>query len=165
MVDFPISINKITFMASEVTPYIRQCESDKAIEYVLNKTLCSKKEAEEVIDEIKNVFNYKYSKVQKRDLDFFTICPNCKIEYFYKIDHCTHCGYSTDKYREKMKCLQTEEKSIKDKHIPKCPTCGSTDISKISSLNRTASIVGFGILSKKIGKQWQCNNPGCKHLW
>lgn len=48
---------------------------------------------------------------------------------------------------------------------PKCPMCGSTDISKISTLNRSASIMGLGILSKKIGKQWQCNNPKCKHLW
>ncbi len=43
---------------------------------------------------------------------------------------------------------------------PKCPICGSTNISKISTMNRTTSIVGFGILSKKIGKQWQCNNCG-----
>ena len=50
-------------------------------------------------------------------------------------------------------------------NIPKCPTCGSTNISKISTMSRTASIVGFGILSKKIGKQWQCNNPKCKHMW
>lgn len=50
-------------------------------------------------------------------------------------------------------------------NIPKCPMCGSTNISKISTLNRATSIVGFGILSKKIGKQWQCNNPKCKHLW
>lgn len=50
-------------------------------------------------------------------------------------------------------------------NLPKCPMCGSTDISKISTLNRSASIMGFGIFSKKIGKQWQCNNPKCKHLW
>lgn len=48
---------------------------------------------------------------------------------------------------------------------PKCPICGSTNISKISTMNRATSIVGLGILSKKIGKQWKCNNPKCKHLW
>lgn len=48
---------------------------------------------------------------------------------------------------------------------PKCPVCGSTNISKISTMNRATSIVGLGILSKKIGKQWKCNNPKCKHLW
>ena len=50
-------------------------------------------------------------------------------------------------------------------NLPKCPMCGSTNIQKISDLSRTSSILGFGILSKKIGKQWQCNNPKCKHLW
>lgn len=50
-------------------------------------------------------------------------------------------------------------------NIPKCPMCGSTNISKISNMSRATSIIGFGILSKKIGKQWQCNNPKCKHLW
>lgn len=50
-------------------------------------------------------------------------------------------------------------------NIPKCPMCGSTNISKISTMSRATSIIGFGILSKKIGKQWQCNNPKCKHLW
>lgn len=163
MVDFPISINKITFMASEVTPYIRQCESDKAIEYVLNKTLCSKKEAEEVIDEIKNVFNYKYSKVQKRDLDFFTICPNCKIEYSYKIDHCTHCGYSTDKYKEKMKSLQSEEASVENRYIPKCPTCNSPNIKKISTTSKVTNTALFGIFGTKRHKMFHCNS--CGYEW
>ncbi len=49
-------------------------------------------------------------------------------------------------------------------HFLKC-MCGSINISKIGTLNRVASIAGFGILSKKIGKQWQCNNPECKYLW
>lgn len=55
--------------------------------------------------------------------------------------------------------------NIPDPHLPKCPMCGSTNIQKISDLSRASSILGFGILSKKIGKQWQCNNPKCKHLW
>lgn len=61
--------------------------------------------------------------------------------------------------------INAKERARQTAPVPKCPMCGSTDIQKISSLNRTASIVGFGILSKKIGKQWQCNNPKCKHLW
>lgn len=55
--------------------------------------------------------------------------------------------------------------NIPDPHLPKCPMCGSTNIQKISDFSRASSILGFGILSKKIGKQWQCNNPKCKHLW
>lgn len=54
---------------------------------------------------------------------------------------------------------------IQNQNIPKCPMCGSTNISKISTISRATSIIGFGILSKKIGKQWQCNNPKCRHMW
>ena len=45
-------------------------------------------------------------------------------------------------------------------NLPKCPYCHSTSIKKISAASRTASVIGFGIFSKKIGKQWHCNNCG-----
>lgn len=65
---------------------------------------------------------------------------------------------------ESMEELNAKQRAIQASK-PKCPMCGSTNISKISTLSRASSIVGFGILSKKIGKQWQCNNPKCKHMW
>lgn len=39
-----------------------------------------------------------------------------------------------------------------------CPYCKSTNVKRISALNRAGSIIGFGILSNKIGKQWHCNS-------
>ena len=41
-----------------------------------------------------------------------------------------------------------------------CPYCNSTNVNRISSTKKAMSIIGFGILSNKIGKQWHCNN--CK---
>ena len=41
-----------------------------------------------------------------------------------------------------------------------CPYCNSTNVNKISGTKKAISIIGFGILSNKIGKQWHCNN--CK---
>lgn len=46
---------------------------------------------------------------------------------------------------------------------PKCPTCGSTNISKISTLNRMFSVGMFGLASGKIGKTHKCNN--CGYIW
>ena len=66
---------------------------------------------------------------------------------------------------EKMRASNRARRERAEVSKPKCPMCGSTNISKISTLSRASSIVGFGILSKKIGKQWQCNNPKCKHMW
>lgn len=45
-------------------------------------------------------------------------------------------------------------------NTPKCPTCGSTNISKIGTLNRMFSVGMFGLASSKIGKTHKCNNCG-----
>lgn len=52
-----------------------------------------------------------------------------------------------------------EEKS----RVPKCPTCGSTNIRKMSGIERGASIAAFGIFSKKINKTFRCGN--CGYTW
>lgn len=48
-------------------------------------------------------------------------------------------------------------------HIPKCPTCSSTDIKKISGLSKIVSVSMWGIFSQKVHKQWHCNN--CDSEW
>lgn len=52
-----------------------------------------------------------------------------------------------------------EEKS----RVPKCPTCGSTNVRKMSGIERGASIVAFGLFSKKINKTFKCGN--CGYTW
>lgn len=49
------------------------------------------------------------------------------------------------------------------KPVPKCPTCGSTDVHRISTLNRGASVAMWGLFSGKIGKNYECEN--CKARW
>ena len=49
-----------------------------------------------------------------------------------------------------------EEKS----RVPKCPSCGSNNISKIGTINRIVSTGLFGLASSKIGKTHKCNNCG-----
>lgn len=106
------------------------------------------------------------SKIAEYKEDGFKTCPKCSATFLYSIDHCIRCGYSTQKYKNRIEVISVPtENNKKNKYIPKCPMCGSTNIQKISDFSRATSIIGFGILSKKIGKQWQCNNPKCKHLW
>lgn len=57
----------------------------------------------------------------------------------------------------------SSSQSTKPTNTPKCPTCNSTDIRKIGTGERVASVIGFGLLSKKINKTWKCNN--CGHTW
>lgn len=51
----------------------------------------------------------------------------------------------------------------KEQNKPKCPTCGSTNVKHISTLNRAVSIGVFGLFSSKIGKNYECLN--CKMKW
>lgn len=46
---------------------------------------------------------------------------------------------------------------------PKCPTCQSTNISKISGTKRWLTTGLFGLASSDIGKTMQCNN--CRYKW
>lgn len=47
--------------------------------------------------------------------------------------------------------------------VPRCPTCGSTNIRKMGGVERGASIAAFGIFSKKINKTFKCSN--CGYTW
>lgn len=55
---------------------------------------------------------------------------------------------------------RTEQERIS---VPKCPTCGSPNLSKISTTKKVAKIAVFGILGMgDNGKTWKCNNCGSK---
>ena len=94
----------------------------------------------------------------------FKICPKCNKSYPYLIDHCAECGYSTQAYKNKMKKLQEDvEKPLIQKNIPKCPTCNSTNINKISTTSKAVNVALFGLFGNKRKKQFHCNN--CGYEW
>lgn len=47
--------------------------------------------------------------------------------------------------------------------VPKCPSCGSSNVSKIDIINRAVSFKLVGFASSKIGKTHKCNN--CGTMW
>lgn len=49
-----------------------------------------------------------------------------------------------------------------EQNIPKCPTCKSTNIKKISISSRWLSTGLFGLGSSKVGKTMECKNCGYK---
>lgn len=57
---------------------------------------------------------------------------------------------------------QAQEKIQKQSNIPHCPTCGSTDIQKISGTKRWFSTGLFGLASSDIGKSMCCKKCGYK---
>ena len=75
-------------------------------------------------------------------------------------------------YKEQKEILQkrirkSEESRINEyqqkylaEHNIHCPYCNSTNVTKIGTVNRAVSVGMFGLASKKLGKQWHCNNCG-----
>jgi hypothetical protein len=43
---------------------------------------------------------------------------------------------------------------------PKCSTCQSENIQKISAMTKAGSVALWGIFSQKVKKQWHCNSCG-----
>lgn len=52
-----------------------------------------------------------------------------------------------------------EEKS----RVPKCPTCGSANLKRISTTSKVMSVALFGLLSTKRSRTFHCNN--CGYEW
>lgn len=73
-------------------------------------------------------------------------------------------------HRDEILAKQSAEFNAKMEHgrvileeqsrIAKCPSCGSSNVSKISTLNRMVSTGFLGLSSSKIGKTHKCNNCG-----
>lgn len=82
-----------------------------------------------------------------------------------------------DKYlfdhRDEILSKQSAEFNAKMEHgkaileeqsrTPKCPSCGSSNISKIGVVGRAVSFKLVGFASSKIGKTHKCNN--CGTMW
>lgn len=62
--------------------------------------------------------------------------------------------------RNQVEQKQTIQKQQDNSSTIKCPYCHSDNVKKITASSRVGSAMMFGILSKKIGKQWHCND--CK---
>lgn len=60
----------------------------------------------------------------------------------------------------KSQIEQQQSNKLQNDNTPKCPTCNSTNIKKISGLSKAGSVAMWGLLSRKVHKQWHCNQCG-----
>lgn len=91
---------------------------------------------------------------QKLINDLVLTSPNFDQYYF---DHKNEIA-SQQRLRN-MTILQKDKNKGNNCGIT-CPYCGSTNISKIGTLNRAVSVGLLGLASSKIGKQWHCDHCG-----
>lgn len=59
--------------------------------------------------------------------------------------------------------IQHEQDITQQQNIPKCPTCGSTNVHPISSGKKAIGFLTVGIFSSSFGKSYECDN--CKYKW
>lgn len=125
------------------------------------------------IDDAYEIFN-KEAKAS----EYILICRNqglsgC-IEYIQQI---TGCDINTaEQMIEQHDFLQPAKHQISQAEIahnnaiaqewqnkPKCPTCNSTNLKKISATSKVVNTAVFGLFGTKRFKQFHCNN--CGYEW
>ena len=103
------------------------------------------------------------------DVDIMDVIKNNDVEEELKQRYCYNNQLYDPELAEKIdKEVNENVRNIhptpmQSPNVPKCPTCGSTNIKRISTANRAVSIGLFGLLSGKIGKNYECRN--CKAKW
>lgn len=67
-------------------------------------------------------------------------------------------------YQLKISQFKSQLGQQESSNVPKCPTCGSTNVSKIAVTKRAVKIGLFGIFGAMddAGKTYKCNGCGCK---
>lgn len=89
-------------------------------------------------------------------------CPLCSAKKPHIItdnikEVCSVCGYVfNENYVKKHKDL------LPEKNLPTCPTCGSTNIEKISAAKKVSGSLLFGIFSSDIRNSMHCKDCGYK---
>lgn len=90
-----------------------------------------------------------------------SISPIQKIKQLKELTGCDlhKAKEIVDKYHPTTK--SAKENNNTDNR-PKCPTCGSTDITKISGTKRWFTVGLFGLASSDVGKSMCCKKCGYK---
>lgn len=63
----------------------------------------------------------------------------------------------------KAQLAQEQSSKIQTSNKPKCPTCNSTNLKRISTTSKVASVALWGIFSQKAKKTWHCSK--CGYEW
>lgn len=113
-----------------------QCEETN--KEAINSTFAKPKEVSK---------QYEISLAKKYGEDQFS-----EEAYNHRMDELRKWREEYDRKEQSHQTTQQQSSSVA------CPYCKSTNTKKISAVSRAGSIGLFGIFSKKVGKQWHCND-------
>lgn len=98
--------------------------------------------------------------------------PSRWYELFIKEEVSKLPSYSQHKGKIELSNYYDRQKRIAERkanpvpaykpYVPKCPTCGSANVQKISDLRKAGGAILFGIFSKDAKSQFECRNCGYK---
>lgn len=168
MMNFKININDTEIDSNEIIKYIKSCQSEKAISYIVEMSGCDSSEATDVVNEIKKSIHdqsVRGAGIRNNHSSEFKKCPKCGKEYIAFMDHCIQCGYKTEGYIKRMNELKNTvdvSTSTSQPSTPHCPVCNSTNIEKISLGKKAKGSFLFGIFSSDVRKQMHCKDCGYK---
>lgn len=63
----------------------------------------------------------------------------------------------------KTQLAQQKSSNTQNNNKPKCPTCNSTNLKRVSTTSKVASVAMWGLFSQKAKKTWHCNS--CGYEW
>lgn len=139
--------------------YITTVSVDKKTNRVLNDCICCNKKLILVPQEYlhttqKDTFD---SEEKKKQFIEKVIKTSPNFDQYYHVNREAIIKRDKDFFRA------ANEHAKQKENVPKCPTCGSTNIRKIGALERGTSASMFGLFSKKINKSFECKN--CGYTW
>lgn len=90
------------------------------------------------------------------------ICKQCQKIYSDNDFYCAKCNRPLNIYTCEQAKIDQKQSRKTDINVPKCPTCQSKNIRKISSVRKISGAALFGLFSKTALSQFECNNCGYK---
>lgn len=119
-----------------------------------------------------NLIDTKISYEEYKKLPKTKRCPKCKRKYPKLFIKCSKCNVQLiklstenkrlDKQVEEIRKQTQETRFSQQPNIPKCPTCGSTNVKPISTTKKATGFFLAGIFSSNLGKTMECKNCGYK---
>lgn len=111
-----------------------------------------------------------YKSVPDEYVDDYAIKDDLKAEFIENIVKSSpnfdqECWDRREAFKEIQKHNDEllENDKVKQANVPKCPTCNSTDIKKISVMSKAVGATMFGLFSKTARSQFRCKN--CGYEW
>lgn len=111
-----------------------------------------------------------YKSVPDEYVDDYAIKDDLKAEFIENIIKSSpnfdqECWDRREAFKEIQKHNNEllENDKVKQANVPKCPTCNSTDIKKISVMSKAVGATMFGLFSKTARSQFKCKN--CGYEW